>query len=315
MYDVHNFPHTRTYDDDLGWLIHVVKKLDGDYQGLLSRIAAMEDAFNSIDPKIQAAIAEMKAQVNAEIAAMKQTLNNAIAEINKDVSEKLADIDARVNALIAEVKEEVKKAIALIYKMEQMVLDYYEASKAYTDKETEKVKEELLKYLDEKLIEYSGKMVSLSPVYRRVMPTDVVLDDMYRILGWGVEARWLDAMGITAGELDKIGVRAGEFDTKAWYYLKKWWEKKHKIHAIANPFTGGLDKHRDVIASMTDYMQKQVGIVQVADLDAAGITAAELDALQIPAYQMDWIAGWFTEWKQQKEEENEGDNGEAEETG
>lgn len=302
MYDLFNFPHTRTYDDDLGWLIHVVKKLDGDYSVLLEKIEKMEDAFDSIDPKIQAAIAEMKQQIADALAEINKTVADAIAALNQQVDAKLQEIEERVNALIAEVKEEVKEAIKLIYQMEQMILDYQNANKAYVDRKTAENLEEMKNYLDEKLIEYSGKMISLSPVDGQRHPTDNVLDDMYRRLGWGVEAGLLDALGITAQEIENMRVPAGRWDTHAMYYLKKWWDKKNHVHDIANPFTGHMDRHKWVIANITDKLQLQKGVITCSEMDAMDITAGQFDDLQLRALEMDWKPGWASKWKEENPE-------------
>lgn len=300
MYDAFNFPHSRTYDSDLGWLVHVVKGMQQDYKILSEKVSKMEAAYDSIDPKIQAAIAEMQKQVNESITKMQDDVNAALKAMEDSVNRKLDEIQIQIDALIEEVHKELANALILLNKMEQMVIDYYNASKSYTDKKIYDLKNELISYIDEKILEYSGKMVSMSPVFGKVEQTDKVLKDIYDYCGWPIKANILDYIEISAKEVEDLRIPAREFDTKAGIILKKWWERKNNVHKIANPFTGKMERHKYIIASMTDFMQVGIGMATVSQIDNSGITAQELDNLGITAHEMDWVSGWLKKWEEEK---------------
>lgn len=293
MYDLWNFPHTRTYDDDLGWLIVIVKKLNSDYDDLKSRIAAMEDAYNNIDPKIDAAIAKMQAIIDGELADITNQVNKQLADIQNQVNDKMVEVDAKMVKLQKQITTAINEMKALVFKLEGIVLALQKEIKKYIDESQTELYYNLIDYLDEKLEEYSGKMNSLSPIYGRIENTDKVLQDIYSFTGFPLQARWLDAVGITAKELDNLKIPAKHYDTNLAWYIRKWFRRKNNYGKMSNPFNGYIMDVRQVINSIVDKMQTWAWGVKAQEFDAKKITAQQLDDLHIKAYEFDWERKWF----------------------
>lgn len=97
------FPHTRTYDSDLGWLIKKMQELmneyntlmtwkaqhETEYADLLRRVNSLEASVNGFINEIDQRFAQLESELETEIYTQ---IQSALAEINIDLGDMRAQI-------------------------------------------------------------------------------------------------------------------------------------------------------------------------------------------------------------------------------
>lgn len=275
-----NFPHTHTYDKDLGWLIEHFKKLFAQVQDLQELVDALNKLYEDIPDRIQAAI-------DAEIAKMEALLE---AEIKK-MEAALAAQTAQVNALLQSYVVQFEAMKELVGSMEQHVADIkafaqtaYANGKIYTDHEVSKV----YGYIDYQL----NNLVKTWP--RLWDPTDGKREDLQTILYhmWNaiipaIRVEDFDAMQIPVETLDSMFIPVQDFDRYGdWIFFKR------RSCYMISPFTGQYVPIADVVNQLAGLHMDGVTVDRV---DSANFPVELVDNKMISVHEWDWTNGWFNE--------------------
>ena len=102
------FPHTRTYDSDLGWLIKAYEELEKEYNQLISwenehkaeykellrRVTSLENNISNFESEIERRFNELSIQLSEDIY---RQLQLALAEINSQlgtVYQRLSNVES-----------------------------------------------------------------------------------------------------------------------------------------------------------------------------------------------------------------------------
>lgn len=277
------FPHTRTYDSDLGWLIKEVTRIADqydsfieymnthkvEYQELLARVTALETEISTFED-----------QINQRFYTLDQ-------ELRTDIDTKIAQVVAQVNSKLQEVdlalRDLENKFNQFKTETRNIVIQYYNLGKTYTDFKIE----ELINSLPELTTVYV-----FNPIKGHVTTLQEAINDLYDLgRPYGITAQEYDDLELTASEYDALEILAIDYDL----YARKLFEDlgilKNKWHYMYSPFTGEYVPLQTVISELASlHSDGPQGAITASEYDALELTAEDYDDLQISAYDYDWIA-------------------------
>lgn len=102
------FPHTRTYDSDLGWLIESMNKINMDLATLEERVlkAAIEASKEYIDTEV-AEIRTEFSRLELEVLNLHEYVDNVIADQEQTFNRKITELQTNYNQFTATVQAQV----------------------------------------------------------------------------------------------------------------------------------------------------------------------------------------------------------------
>lgn len=267
------FPHTRTYDSDLGWLIKEVKEWAEKYEDLV---------------EFQEQIDDWKAGIDADLTSMQQQLNNyetrfqqlstdlynQIVSLQNDleheIDTRLNDIDLMVTQLILEIEQRMstlaRQLMGLIEANNQLNREYIETR--------------LAEFIDS-LPEYTAENIFIhNPVKGRTDSLQNTVNDLYDLARVeALTAEEYDALQLTAEEYDDLELTAYEYDN---YGRKK---LGIGVNLIRSPFDGSFQSVETLIWQLAGLHKDDL---TAAEYDALDLTAEEYDTEELTAYDYDW---------------------------
>lgn len=261
------FPHTRTYDSDLGWLIKTVSSIGNEYKELVEYMNQHKIEYAQLLARVE--------HLENEIDSFETEINNRFVQLQTDL---YADVDRKTAAVI----EEVRTAIAGIdlalenirnefrqFKIETtgLVIRYYNLGKDYTDFKIQ----ELINSLPELTTVYV-----FNPIKGHITTLQEAVNDLYDLgRPYGITAKEYDDLELTASDYDGLEITALDYDLYATKILEEAGLIKNKWHYMYSPITGEYEPLADVINELADLHKDHP------------ITAAEYDALEIEAEAYD----------------------------
>lgn len=284
-----DIPHTRQYDGDLGWLIEAYRKLLKQYQELQERVTTLEELYNSIPDRIEAAIQEGLDKIDAALQKLNQDIENFRQE--------MANLQNQFRAEMEETKRQIQAAI--------------EAQQAEFDKmkaEFDKLKADLLetyqdiyRLVDGKMLDMEiwvlGKLEQFSnsyPWYRdpsdgKTEPMQTILDHIWNRLSRGLNVWELECMHINVAELESWNINVWELEE---YGKDLHWFDRWKHWMMLSPFTGQLAPIAEVVQMLANL---HMDGVLVGTVEAQAFNVQSLEDKQFNVYDVSWKRGWFDE--------------------
>ena len=272
------FPHTRTYDSDLGWLIKKMKELldeyeilmnwkaqhENEYTDLLRRVGYLERNINSFEAEIELRFNELKTELSEE-------LFNEIQGAFTQLQNELGTLE---NELLI-FRQDLARAIIELQASDVANRDY------------------LIEYIENRLNQFILDIPDLTtinvynPVKGRITSVQEAINDLYDIgRSDALTALEYDSLGLTAAEYDALDLTAYEYDTwgklliqNSGYYRNPW-------HYMTSPFTGQYVRLEVVINELASLHKDDA--LTASEYDALDLDAAYYDALDLTAYQYDW---------------------------
>ena len=272
------FPNTRTYDSDLGWLIRTVKELTQEYTNLVdwmndhkkeysslnTRVTALEKNISLFEAEIDRRFDSLESQLSSEIY---RQLQAALGEINTS----LGDISGRLEALRSEV---IRDRITA----HNETVSYFELANAFTDAKIE----ELINSLPD-----LTTVNVFNPVRGEVTNIQTAVDDLYELgRTEGLMALEYDSLGLTASQYDALELTAIEYDQYGRYYLEQYGFIKNPFHYMTSPFTGEEVTLQTVINELV--LLHKDDALSADEYDTLAIDADYYDNLELSAYDYDW---------------------------
>lgn len=305
-YGISEYPSTNTYDSDLQEMIELYRKMSKNYDTFLETVADLENKWDQLDGKIDAAVAKgvedatreiikevegIVAELQKNVSDQLDTNNAKISDLEKFVKETANALNTRMEALNKAVDELHKELDAALETVDSKIADeiakYDEDIKRRIDSMTNGLWEEIYK-LNEKLENITEEYPPVeNPITGLMQPINEVLQEMwYWMRIFGITALEYDSLGLTAKEYDDLGITAAEYDYFAKSYLLDNLKDK-----ILNPVTG---KESTVQSSIYD-VDRNTAIYSydVEFFDALDYTAADLDAQALTAYELDYYGAGF----------------------
>lgn len=272
------WPHTRTYDSDLGWLITAYKKIAADYDSLKefidkypeeyakidARITVLENNISSFESEIYRRFSELQSQLSSEIYRQIQA---GLSDLNKALGDIYTDI-ATLHSIITRNRLDLEGQI--------------KAGDSYS-----------ITYTDVKIQELINSLPDLTtvnvfnPVRGYITNIQTAVNDLYDLSrSEGLMAIEYDSLGLTAAEYDALQLSALEYDQYARYYLENVGIIKNPFHYMTSPFTGEYVKLEIVINELASLHRAFALTAQEYDLK--DLTAEDYDLLLLSAYDYDW---------------------------
>lgn len=276
------FPHTRTYDSDLGWLIKEVTRIADQYDTFIEWMNTHKIEYEELKVRVTALeteISTFEEQINQRFYTLDQELrtdiDNKIAQVVLQVNEKLQEVDIALRDLenkFNQFKTETRN----------IVIQYYNLGKAYTDFKIE----ELINSLPDLTTVYV-----YNPIKGYVTTLQEAINDLYD-LGRpdALTAREYDDLELTASEYDALEITAIDYDLYGRKLLEDLGLIKNKWYYMYSPFTGEYVPLQTVISELADLHMSESGAITASEYDALELTAEDYDDLLISAYDYDWIA-------------------------
>ena len=277
------FPHTRTYDSDLGWLIKEVTRIADQYDSFIEYMNTHKVEYQELKARVTALETEISTfedQINQRFYTLDQELrtdiDNKIAQVVTEVNLKLQEVDTALRDLenkFNQFKTETRN----------IVIQYYNLGKAYTDFKIE----ELINSLPELTTVYV-----FNPIKGHVTTLQEAVNDLYDLgRPEALTAREYDDLELTASEYDALEILAIDYDLYGRRIFEDLGLLKNKWHYMYSPFTGEYVTLQTVISELASlHSDGDQGAITASEYDALELTASDYDDLQISAYDYDWIA-------------------------
>lgn len=297
------FPHTRTYDSDLGWLITEYKRLEEEvntintwvaqhkieYQEAITRLTAVENEINTFEARINAEFARLQAKIEADFETQKAEMEAALTAMEAEVDEKLrllteevnraiASFETRFIALKAEIENEVAQLKAEVRRDVLQLYNVMEANNHYVFNWVENRIEEFINSLPEILT-----VQVYNPYRGEVTDIQTAINDLYEVACiWGLTASQYDSLGLTASEYDALDLTAREYDTLGYKLLYP-----DPTYYMISPFSGETVLVKDVVSQLSLFHMEGL---TASEYDAKDLDADTYDALELTAFNYDWFA-------------------------
>lgn len=297
------FPHTRTYDSDLGWLITEYKRIAAEVDNLMAwmqthkteyneamrRLAAVENEINTFEAHINAEFDRLKADIEADFEAQKQEMEQALADtqaqieqemqlLEEEVNRAIASFETRFLALKADILNEMEQLKAEVRREINNFYNVMQANNTYMINWVENRIEEFINSLPEILT-----VQVYNPYRGEVTDIQTAINDLYEVASiWGLTAFQYDSLDLTASEYDALDLTAREYDTLGYKLLYK-----DPNYWMISPFTGELTLVKDVVSMLSLF---HMDGLTATEYDAKDLDADTYDALEITAFNYDWFA-------------------------
>lgn len=277
-----DIPHTRQYDGDLGWLIEAYRKLLKQYQELQERVTTLEELYETIPDRIQAAIQEGLDKIEAALQKFQHDMDEAMADFRAEMAQTKAEIDAAIAAQQAEFDRMKAEFEALTAQLLETYQDIYRLVNG--------------KMLDME-IWVLGKLEQFSnsyPWYRdpsdgKTEPMQTILDHIWNRLSRGLNVWELECMHINVAELESWQINVWELEE---YGKDLHWFDRWKNWMMLSPFTGQLAPIAEVVQMLANL---HMDGVLVGTVEAQAFNVQELENKNFNVYDVSWKRGWFDE--------------------
>lgn len=276
------FPHSRTYDSDLYWLIKEVKKIsesydefknyvtewitthDRDYNNLVVRINSIESELDSFESDINARFDELKTNLDEYIY---QQVHEALDQIIADVT----DVRLQIQELRADVSRQLIELNASITAHDNMTRNWVEA----------------------RLQQFIADIPDLTtinvwnPVKGMLTSIQVAINDLYSISRYdSLTAEEYDLMQLTAQDYDDYNISAYDYDNYAKNIFGRFGVYKNPLFYMNSPFTGDYVPITTVINELA-FLHRSDALT-ASEYDIKELTAQDYDDMLLSAYQYDW---------------------------
>lgn len=278
------FPHTRTYDSDLGWLIENVKKLvdsegafeeyvrswidqhEIDYSQLLVRVDTIQNEMSNFQESMETRFEQLETELDAYIYA---EVHSAVSQIIVD----LGEVRGEIIQLRSDTTREIIEVTGLIEANSIILKDYLNARF-----------EQFLHDLPD-----LENVIVWNPIKGKETTINQALSDLYTISRTdGLTAEEYDSMELTAEDYDDLELTAFEYDTYAKATLGRWGIYKNPLYYMYSPFTGEYVPITSVINQLASFHMDEA--ITAGAYDAKEITAGDYDSLLLSAYDYDFHA-------------------------
>ena len=262
----YDFPHTKEYDQDLGWLIHEYKRLGQDVEELSSRVKTLEELYESIPEEIKKATDEMEQRVNVAINQMLSRVD----VLEQNVNQKLMEWQVQFDEMVAELNE-----------LYNRVLSYLAD-----------VKSEMRAWVEERLRKFMADYPSfIDPSDGKIEDLQTIIYHLYDDLGCGMPVVWFQGLQLTAQEYQDMNIPALYLQRYGRRIFRDFLEYRRCAYMFS-PFTGEYVPISDVVIDLARLHQNAV---TAGEFEDANIDVEVFTAKNVSAYDMGWTSVWFDE--------------------
>ena len=277
------FPRTRTYNSDLGWLIKEVTRIADQYNSFIEYMNTHKVEYQ----ELKAIVTALETEISTFEDQINQRFYTLDQELRTDIDNKITQVVIQVNLKLQEVDTALRdlenKFNQFKTETRNIVIQYYNLGKAYTDFKIE----ELINSLPELTTVYV-----FNPIKGHVTTLQEAINDLYDLgRPEAITAREYDDLELTASEYDALEITALDYDLYGRRLFEDLGILKNKWHYMYSPFTGEYVTLQTVISELASlHSDGDQGAITAFEYDTLELTASDYDDLQISAYDYDWIA-------------------------
>lgn len=260
------FPHTRTYDADLGWLISKVSEIAEEVSSFVQFQEDIQKGFDELTAKFEAwdkEIREFEARITYQIEQQNSNIERQFLQIKADIAAELA-------AYLADFTQQI-----------QAVRNYAEAENILTKAYVDAVIDDLLASIPD-----LTTIQVHNPVKNGALtPIQIAINDLYDLVARAeaISAAEYDAAGLTAEEYDSLNLSAYDYDTMASRFISGSVDPSN-LNYMFSPISGTWMPVRNVVLQLSRF--HLTGITASA-YDALNLTAQVYDSKMITAFEFD----------------------------
>lgn len=267
------FPNTRTYDADLGWLIEKVIEIANEVQSFVDFQKEIQEGFGDISEKFD--------DLYSQVQGWQQEIDSFKSYVQYQLDQQNMAIDRRFVQIEADIAAQMSQYLADLSSQIQAVRDYATAENTLTRA-----------YVDAKIAELLASIPDLTtvnvynPVRNNLLTTiQAAIDDLYDLIARAeaITAAEYDSAGLTAAEYDALNLSAYDYDSYGSRYIAGSVDPSN-LNYMFSPISGTWLPVRSVVLQLAAF--HLVGMT-AATYDALGLTAAAYDAKNITAYDYD----------------------------
>lgn len=267
------FPHTRTYDSDLGWLMKKVKEISEEMQSFVGFQETIQEDFDDLSNRFD--------DLYDQVQGWQKEIEDFKSYVQFQLDQQNANIDRRFVQIEADIAAQMAQYLADLSSQIQAVRDYATAENTLTRA-----------YVDAKIDELLASIPDLTtvnvynPVRNNLLTTiQVAIDDLYDLIARAeaITAAEYDSAGLTAAEYDALNLSAYDYDSYASRYIAGAVDPSN-LNYMFSPISGTWMPVRSVVSQLAAF--HLIGMTAAA-YDALGLTAATYDAKNITAYDYD----------------------------
>lgn len=258
------FPHTRTYDSDLGWLIEEYKRLSDKVAELNERVARAEEDIEDIKADI--------IELRQEIVNFEREVRQMFADLEEEFREKFAELERDLQVQIQE--------------LEQRLTVRFEALKAYVDDTLALFREELTQTEEELREELRTAIAQMQAMIEREIAEIRTEMAQFR----NSVQNTLDLYDIKIAENLES---AKEYTDEREAYLQDQIDniRIDPTTRVIVPATGLEDTVQN--AFDIEHHNLRAWGLRTAYYDSLSISATDYDAEALRAYDYDYLGKWF----------------------
>lgn len=272
------FPHTRNYDSDLGWIIEKVKLLLEEYAGLLETLNEHSEQISELSETLTKSLAEFRAELD--------DFSDTIEEYKTYVDTSVANLTTYVDNVVLELESLVD---GLEARLKAYALELYQDGKEYSDYKNDILKLEI----DQDLAALKAYVDSLIPDMKLISPFTGKLDTLQNIIN--TMSDYIRSGAFTCHQWDTSNITCAQFDDSITAYDFDFYGYNTFIGDdrlyMYHPYTG----ERVLIPVVIDWLASfHMDGATATHYDSLDYTATTYDALDYTATEYDSISSLLT---------------------
>ena len=258
------FPHTRTYDSDLGWLITEYKRIAEELASLTLRVAQNEEDI---------------ADIKADIIRIRQELEEFKAEVRRLFNELEAVLRAQLAAFQAEIEEELSILESNILRRFEVLQERVDDTLSLFREELTQTEERMQRELDAALAEMRYEITtSLNDLRAQFAALKTEIENILSLYDEKIADNLTAAKAYTdereaylQAEIDSIRI-----------------DPTTHVIVPATQVEATLQETFDI-----EHYYLRAWALRASYYDSLGLTANEYDGQELIAYDYDYLSKWF----------------------
>lgn len=272
------FPHTRTYDSDLGWLIKNMKELLDEYNALMAWKNQHDIDYRTLVTRVTA----LERNIATFEAEIERRFNALARELSEDIYRQLQLALAEINSQLGTVYLRLSNLESALARQRLDLEGRIEATEDYCNLYTDNAIQELINSLPD-----LTTVNVFNPVRGEVTNIQEAVNDLYDLgRSDALTALEYDSLGLTASEYDDLELTAIQYDQYGRYYLDLNGYIINPFHYMTSPFTGELVRLEVVINELASLHKDDT--LTASEYDALSLDADYYDNLEVTAFDYDW---------------------------
>ena len=292
---VNDYPYRNIEDTNLDWIFKTYGQIKQDVADLNAYVASHKVEYDELVRRVNAIANEIdtfESRVNTEFASLKNDLEREFDalknEVYSELSETKTEIENEFNTALVEFSNKFDELESNVKSdINNMQIEINRLLN-YLVNEIAEINANVIDYVNDRLNDFIAhlpdyeNLIVNNPVTGTQTNVQTAINDLYLYFAvFGLTAREYDSLQLSAASFDAKELTAHDYDLLSYKLL----EYPDPQLYMRDPFTGLIALNRVVI-------------MELAELHKNALTAAEYDALEMPAETFDVlnITAYYYDW-------------------